>query len=881
MRSMKRTAAFILMTALALNSVAVSAAEFGARAETTSPSAAMPASVPAVPLQGLKGDLDLAPAVGLDAALAQPASAIAQPLSAEAASQGESQAASAAGATDEAAAMAGYEKGTQDFDLAGENRKLPVATPGAGAGAPAGSAAGGGKQGDGFPDTAAILQAPRIILPGTRFVFSFPGESQGAKQILAAKDGADNGYVFLTVAGKKQGEQHHMGTLARVISTQKKDDDTLEFTIEGVRELKVISLIANIGRAEVKYRLLPLGDSDQIAKYKSELRGLLRRLNYKPEFIANLLKMDQAAMINTVVHNAIGYEDLSLDVQKELLAANSLEDRLRILMGDLRDAAAEQEDEQDPEAKEIREKIEESGMPENVRKVADDELKNFREQRGTEREATKNYLTWLTGVPWSARTDDNLDLKLAEEYISLSHTGLQSVKDRIIEFLAVRKATGIKKGAILAFVGPPGTGKTSLAKAIAHAMGRKFVRKSLGGKKDISELVGHGRTYVKSRPGAIIRKMKEAGVKNPVFLLDEGEKASDDLMAGMLEILDKEQNDTFEDTFMEVPYDLSEVLFIVTINDLDKVSGPMRDRMEIIDFTSYTLKEKIRIAKNHILAEQRAEVGLKPDQAQLDDEALKFIIEGYTRESGVRNVQKMINKLFRKELTRAMKAGEVPKARLTIDDIRKPEYLGNPKYENRKPWDNQPGDAWGLGVNATGGSLLNIQARMRPGKGELTLRQQMLEMIRDSAENVMQVVYAQLEDQAKKHDIDPKILEEKKFSLSFVPAGKVDGPSAGITMTTAMMSLLTGRLVRPDVTMTGEIDMGGRVHAIGGLKEKILASYASGKKTVLFPQENLSDIDDLDPEIRKDMTLIPVTTIDQVLALALEPAPAKAAEAAK
>ena len=753
-------------------------------------------------------------------------------------------------------------------------------------------------RGSAFPERPKIYPADHVMFPGDRATISVPADSPAAKDMLAAKGGADGGYILTVTQGPKGDHPFEFATLVRVISAHVEGGE-LKAEMQGIREARIndVAAAASAERAAVTYREIPLGDGEKITGYARELTEIGKRQGQSLKDIHDLIAQGPTAMTNYVASGLIDELKLPLDEQQDLLAAETVEQRLddamwyqrklwpekaaanakdRIAQGAAKAAAKETASKEVEE--EFAKKIEEAGMPEKVKAVALRELKKLKGSSGSEREGYQSYLEWLTDVPWTKKAVDNVDLAKAEELMGESHTGLKMVKDRILEFLAVRQLTKSDKGAILAFVGPPGVGKSTIAKAIAKAMGRPFVRKSVGGKTDISELVGHGRTYSKSRPGSIIRKMVEAGVVNPVFLLDEVDKMGSgergDPMSALLEILDPEQNDTFEDTYMEVPYDLSKVLWIITINDLSKVNGPLQDRMEIIDFTSYTLNEKIKIAQNNILPEQRVKNGLKPGEAQLDDAAVSFLIESYTQETGVRNATKIADALFRKVATSSLKDKKPVPAVLTVKEIQ--AYLGKPKFTEHTAWANEPGDAWGLGVNSLGGSILSVQVRMKDdGTGQLRLRKQMKEGIDDSAQNSFQVVYDYIKANAKELGVETDVLKKNDFTLAFAPAGPIDGPSAGITMATALTSLVTGRKVRDDVAMTGEIDLGGRVHAIGGLKEKVMAAHRQGKKTVLYPSENESSVDDIPAEVRAEMKLIPVTTFKQVLEFALAPAPAK------
>jgi DNA polymerase III delta prime subunit len=517
----------------------------------------------------------------------------------------------------------------------------------------------------------------------------------------------------------------------------------------------------------------------------------------------------------------------------------------------------------------LKAKIEAAGMPDEVKKLALEELEKW--SNDGEGRKIQTYLEWLTAMPWNSRTEDQIDLAKAKAILDSGHSGLEGVKERIIEFLAVRKRTGSKKGAIVCFTGPPGTGKTSIAGGIAEAMGRKFVRFSLGGVHDESELRGHGRTYQGSQPGGIARKLKEAGVKNPVFLLDEVDKIgrnsnTGDPMAALLEVLDPKQNDTFRDHYLDVPFDLSEVVFIVTANYLDQIPPELRDRVEVIEFSGYSVAEKLAIAKDHIIPEKQQANGLTPREATLEDGAIRRIIEGYTNTAGVRTLGQKIDEVLRKvaawiETQRAPAPGLIK-----AGDIEK--YLGPAHDRANEVAANDVGVATALAVSDLGGSVFNLEVVTYPGNGSLRLRKQMLEMIDDSAHNAL----AYVRSHAVELGIDSKKIQESDIEVAFTPAGKIDGPSAGITLATALTSRLSGRKVKAGVAMTGEITMTGRVLPIGGLRDKIMAAHRAGYHTVIFPDANRLDAQKVPEEVRREMTLVPVKSVDEVFRVALEPA---------
>jgi ATP-dependent Lon protease len=533
-----------------------------------------------------------------------------------------------------------------------------------------------------------------------------------------------------------------------------------------------------------------------------------------------------------------------------------------------------------------RTKIAEADMPDDVREQAEKELGRLERtsEQSPEYGWIRTYLDWLIDVPWSVRTDDNLEIGEARAVLDADHEGLDDVKDRILEYLAVRKlraerglgeATGRGSGAILTLVGPPGVGKTSLGESVARALGRKFVRVSLGGIHDEAEIRGHRRTYVGALPGRIVRALKDAGSKNPVMMLDEIDKVGADWRgdpsSALLEVLDPAQNHTFRDHYLDVDLDLSEVLFITTANVAETIPGPLFDRMEVIRIDGYTEDEKVAIAKHHLVARQRERNGLRQDEVTFTDDALRVIVGDYTREAGVRNLERELGKALRKVATKI--AGGDAEAPVTIDadDVR--EYLGRQKFFFEAAERTAvPGVATGLAVTGVGGDVLFIEAS-REDDGEkdgLTLTGQLGDVMKESA----QIALSYVRSHAEELGIAPERLRGR-FHVH-VPAGAVpkDGPSAGVTMTTALVSLLTGTPVRAEVGMTGEVTLQGRVLPIGGVKQKVLAAHRSGLKDVVLPKRNEGDLDDVPEQVREQMTFHVAESIDEVLAIAFGPAEA-------
>ncbi|MBZ5201187.1 endopeptidase La [Planomicrobium chinense] len=519
----------------------------------------------------------------------------------------------------------------------------------------------------------------------------------------------------------------------------------------------------------------------------------------------------------------------------------------------------------------LRKRIEDAGMPESTEKAALKELDRYEKLPSAAAESgiIRNYIEWLVTIPWSEATEDRLDIKYAEEVLDRDHDGLESVKERVLEYLAVQQMTNSLRGPILCLVGPPGVGKTSLAKSIAESLDRNFVRISLGGVRDESEIRGHRRTYVGAMPGRIIQGMKRAGTVNPVFLLDEIDKMSNDFRgdpsSAMLEVLDPEQNNTFSDHYIEETYDLSNVLFIATANDLGSIPGPLRDRMEVITIAGYTEAEKQMIAKNHLAPKQLKEHGLTEEQLQFEEGALLHLVRYYTREAGVRGLERTIASICRK-VTKQIVAGEKEQVVVTADAIE--DYLGKRKFRyGMAETVNQVGVATGLAYTTVGGDTLQIEVSLSPGKGKLQLTGKLGDVMKESAQTALSFVRARAESLG----IDPNFHESHDIHIH-VPEGAVpkDGPSAGITIATALVSALTKRPIHREVGMTGEITLRGRVLPIGGVKEKTLSAHRAGLKTIILPIDNERDIEDIPESVREELTFKLVSLADEALEIALE-----------
>jgi ATP-dependent Lon protease len=529
---------------------------------------------------------------------------------------------------------------------------------------------------------------------------------------------------------------------------------------------------------------------------------------------------------------------------------------------------------------EYRTKIEEAGMPEAVRAQADRELHRLESMGDSSGEASmiRTYLDWLTSVPWSKRSDEHLDPQNAREVLDADHAGLDDVKERIVEYLAVRKLRqdrGIpndkKSGAILTLIGPPGTGKTSIGESVARALNREFVRMSLGGIRDEAEIRGHRRTYIGSLPGRLVRALRDAETMNPVILLDEIDKVGADWRgdpsAALLEVLDPAQNHSFRDHYLDVELDLSDVFFIATGNVVDTIPGPLLDRMEVIRFDGYTVDEKTAIARDYLWPRQRERNGLLEDEASIADPVIQTVVSEYTREAGVRQLERELGKILRKTATRIASKTVEPPVVVDTDVVR--DALGRQKFfQEAAERTAVPGVATGLAVTGTGGDVLFVEATSMDGNSDLTLTGQLGDVMKESARIALSYVRSHSEELGIENDM----FKDRMFHVH-VPAGAIpkDGPSAGITMATALASLLSERPVKHTVGMTGEVTLQGRVLPIGGLKQKVLAAHAAGLTDVIIPERNRADLEDVPADVREAMRFHPVMTLGEVLDLALEP----------
>jgi len=586
--------------------------------------------------------------------------------------------------------------------------------------------------------------------------------------------------------------------------------------------------------------------------------------------------------------------ELSLRLQHERLTELQLRKRIRedvdsgtqkqqrdyLLRKQMDSIRKELGDDNGSVVEEYRAKIDKAGMPEDVRAQADRELGRLDRmgEQSPESSMIRTYLDWLIAVPWSERSEERLDPVNARAVLDADHAGLEDVKRRITEYLAVRKlradrgiADDRRSGVILTLIGPPGTGKTSIGESIARATGRKFVRMSLGGVRDEAEIRGHRRTYIGALPGRLVRALRDAGTMNPVIMLDEVDKVGADWRgdpsAALLEVLDPAQNHSFRDHYLDVELDLSQVLFIATANVPDTIPGPLLDRMEVIRFDGYTVAEKVAIARGYLWPRQVERNGLRPDEVVIDDDTLRLVVSDYTREAGVRQLERELGTLLRKAATRIASNEATPPVTIDVPVVR--EALGRQKFfQEAASRTAVPGVSTGLAVTGTGGDVLFVEAAVMPGTDGLVLTGQLGEVMKESA----RIALSYVRSHAGELGVDRGAFKNREFHIH-VPAGATpkDGPSAGVTIVTAITSLLTGRPVRHTVGMTGEVTLQGRVLPIGGLKQKVLAAHAAGLTDVILPERNAPDLDEVPSEVRDRMRFHPVATIDQVLAIALVP----------
>ncbi|MFB0527381.1 MAG: endopeptidase La [bacterium] len=738
-----------------------------------------------------------------------------------------------------------------------------------------------------------------------------------AKSIRALEEAmARDRLIFLVTQKKIQTENpgkedvYSVGVVAEILQLLKMPDGTIKILIEGLERGKIIDFIPQQEFVQVRIErhletYVPNQELEALMRSVITLFEKYVKLNRRIpiETIMSVSNIDDPSRLADVIASHISIKILQeqliletwepkkrlIELSKILTTENdilSIEKKIQVRVRDQIEKTQKEyylheqikaikkelkeTDEYQKEVSELREKVRKSKAPLEVVKQAEKEISRLEKMMPFSPEATviRTYLDWIIRVPWAIRTRDNLDLKRAERILDEDHYGLDKAKQRIVEYLAVCKLTKKLKGPIICFVGPPGTGKTSLGRSIARALGRKFIRMSLGGIRDEAEIRGHRRTYIGALPGRIIQSLGKIKSRNPVFLLDEVDKMGQDFRgdpaAALLEVLDPEQNNTFSDHYLEVEFDLSNVMFITTANTLYTVPPSLADRMEVIKFPGYTKDEKIKIAQQFLVPKQIKENGLSSDKLIISEQALNLIIRDYTLEAGVRNLEREIANICRKvakELASA-KGGKV--VRITAKNLHR--YLGIPKYHREKPGENEVGVATGLAWTELGGDILSIEVSIMKGKGSLTLTGKLGEVMRESAQAALSYVRSN----ADKLGLPSDFYKDREIHIH-VPEGAIpkDGPSAGITMAVALTSALTNNPVKKDVAMTGEITLRGRILSVGGFKEKMLAAHRSGIKTVIFPQENEKNLEEIPREIKNKLKFVPVKSIDEVLSIAL------------
>ena len=593
-----------------------------------------------------------------------------------------------------------------------------------------------------------------------------------------------------------------------------------------------------------------------------ETFDLKARMRTVLQFVSRQLEVLKVReKINTQVQEEMGRNQREYVLRQQLKA-------IKEELGELDDAGGDLE--------EFKEKITEAKMPAEVEKTANKQYERLKVMQPSSAEytVTRTYLEWLVELPWAVTTEDKLDIQEARDILNTDHYDLEKVKKRILEYLAVRKLKADKKGPILCLLGPPGVGKTSLGRSIAKAMGRKFVRISLGGVRDEAEIRGHRRTYVGSLPGRIIQSLKKAGTNNPIFMLDELDKLGHDFRgdpaSALLEVLDPEQNNSFSDHYLEVPFDLSKVMFIATANVIDPIPAALKDRLEILEIPGYTRDEKANISRQFLVPKQLEEHGLKDDQVILKDSAVQEVIDSYTREAGVRSLERELGSVCR-GIAVKIAEGSTEKFEVEAKDV--PEYLGPQKFQSEVAERTaEPGVATGLAWTPVGGDILFIEATRMPGKGSMVLTGQLGDVMKESAQAALSFVRTN----ARRLGIEENFLEKQDIHVH-IPAGAIpkDGPSAGVTMFCALVSMLTGKPIRNDVAMTGEISLRGNVLPVGGIKEKLLAAHRAGIKRVIMPERNEKDMVDVPDQARKEMEFFFVKKMDELLPLALTSMPDK------
>ncbi len=726
---------------------------------------------------------------------------------------------------------------------------------------------------------------------------------------------ADRLVVIVSVKGENvedpgPGDVYSVGTVAQIVKKITLPNDTYQVIIRGMKKVSVLEYLQQEPYLRAKILVLEedlKGDKEteaMVLNIRKLFQKVIELSSFPPELAVVVMNIDEPASLASLVASNLDISpeekqqlleianlkealkkltvflnqqveklELSADIQKKIQEGMNKTQREFLLREQLK--AIQQElgegDERSAEISELKKRIDEAGLPAEAQEVAGKELDRLSKMPPAAAEYTvsRTYLDWILDLPWSVSTEDNLDLNRAEEILEADHYGLERVKKRILEYLAVRKLKADSRGSILCFVGPPGVGKTSLGQSIARTMGRKFVRISLGGVRDEAEIRGHRRTYVGALPGRIIQGIKKARANNPVFMMDEIDKIGVDFRgdpsSALLEVLDPEQNSAFSDHYLEIPFDLSRVMFITTANILETIPGPLRDRMEVLELPGYMGEEKLEIARRYLIPRQLEQNGLSGDLLSFEDEATLTIINSYTREAGVRNLEREIASVCRALASRVARGKTEP---VVVTKQNLSEFLGPQKYipeVKARTWG--PGLATGLAWTPAGGEIIFIEASRMKGKNRLTLTGHLGDVMKESASAALSYIRSRAQDFV----VDEAFFDSHDIHIH-VPAGATpkDGPSAGVSMLCALLSAITGRMVRQDVAMTGEITLRGDVLPVGGIKEKVLAAGRAGIRTVVLPQLNQKDLEEIPEKIRKDMTFKWVQQMGEVIDFALE-----------
>ena len=710
----------------------------------------------------------------------------------------------------------------------------------------------------------------------------------------------------------KQTDLYEVGTLVN-IKRMMRADDAMQLIVQGIDRIKVIEWKQEQPFLKAKFEILPeltITDEEEVEALKRSVQGLIQEAlsmlpNVPPEirmavmsnndpvqlayFLASVLNLgvenEQQMLESNTVDELLSHAYHFLTREVEIMKirskiANEAQGEmdksqrnyiLRQQMKAIQKELGDDEGGEKAEAEQLRERLETADLPEEVHKESMRELRRMEQlpQAAPDYHVIRTYLEYILELPWKKASEDKLDLVEARKILDEDHYGLDDIKERILESLAVVKLRPDSKSPIILFVGPPGVGKTSLGRSIARALGREFERISLGGVRDEAELRGHRRTYIGAMPGRIIQSLRRVGVNNPVFMLDEIDKMGNDFRgdpaAAMLEILDPQQNNTFRDHYIDLPFDLSKVFFIATANQLQPIPAPLRDRMEIIQLAGYSDMEKLNIAKQYLIPRQIKENGLQENQLEITDEAINLLTARYTREAGVRQLERTVGNLARKV---ALKVAQGDASKVTITPAEMKSYLGSPRFYPEEARKELPaGVATGMAWTEMGGEVLFIETTLLPGSGGLIMSGQLGDVMKESA----QAARSYLWSHAAEFGIDPKMIKDNGVHIH-VPAGAIpkDGPSAGVTMASALASLYTGRKVRSDTSMTGEITLSGLVFPVGGIKEKVLSAYRAGIRRIILPSRNESDVEEIPEEVRKQLEIIPAVRISEVLDAALE-----------